>query len=76
MMAEENQAALPVCAQTKVIFPFKLLDADDLTKSKILRGQKKLILSCVEALIGGIIKKGNKQCLLDTHRLLHTRLIL
>ena len=31
----------------------KLLDSDDLSKSKIPRGQKKLILSCVQALNGG-----------------------
>ena len=31
----------------------KLLDEEDLSKSKIPRGQKKLILSCVRALNGG-----------------------
>ena len=30
----------------------KLLDSDDLSKSKIPRGQKKLILSCVQSLNG------------------------
>ena len=41
-----------------------LLDSDDLSKSKIPRGQKKLILSCVQSLNGGE-DAGNKAPLLQ-----------